>query len=150
MGRDGPHLESVHHSPGNLNGYVLLGLHGAGPQVRRADDVRPAHQGVARGGLLTEHVQGSLGDDAGVERAHQRLVIDDPAARHIDHPRPLLHLGKGRVTKDALQRQGTALPVPSTREPLTTERETGTRCFGRVHGAHTLIKHSSSVWGFSR
>ncbi len=51
---------------------------------------------------LGEDVQSSLCNDARIERARQRCVINDAAARHIDHARTALHLGKCSIAKDAL------------------------------------------------
>ena len=44
--------------------------------------------------LLDEHVERGAGDMAGIERARQRRLVDEPAARAIDHAHALLGLGE--------------------------------------------------------
>jgi len=94
-------------------------LHGAAPcglAATRAAGTRAApHEAggawpgragcAARSGRADLHkdVQRGLRDDARVERARERRVVDHAAARHVHHARAALHLGERRVAEDALR-----------------------------------------------
>jgi len=60
-------------------------------------------RGPGRRADLHEDVQRGLRDDARVERARERRVIDYAAARHVHHARAALHLGECRIAEDALR-----------------------------------------------
>mmetsp|Transcript_560 Transcript_560/g.1498 ORF Transcript_560/g.1498 Transcript_560/m.1498 type:complete len:245 (-) Transcript_560:66-800(-) len=73
----------------------------------RADDVWAPDQRVVRGGRLrVEHVKGGAGNDAGVERAGQRSIIDHTTARNVNDASPLLDLSERIIAKQPLGVRG--------------------------------------------
>ena len=74
---------------------LVLRLAGAGPEVRGDDDLGQVEQRRLGGRLAGEHVERGAADAAVADGVGQRVLVDDPAARHVDDA--LAGLGLGQV-----------------------------------------------------
>jgi hypothetical protein len=73
--------------------------------VRREDDVVEAEQLARHVRLALEHVEAGAGDRSVAKRAHQRLLVDDRAARDVDEV-ALLAERRQHLGIDELSRRG--------------------------------------------
>ena len=74
--------------------------------MRRADQVGRAEQHVGLGRFLDEHVEARAGDVARDQQVAHRQLVDQPAARAVDHAHALLGLHQVGAREDVLRLLG--------------------------------------------
>ena len=87
----GASQQEVRHLLGHLDGHVLLRLRRRGAQMRRHDDVRQVEERRTGRGFLGKHVKRRACHMSRFERLGQRDLVDQSAARAVDHAHPGLH-----------------------------------------------------------
>ena len=103
-GGDDPAGEGGDHLLGGLDARAVLRLGGGGAEVRRDDDVGVAvEQRVVRDRLGREDVERRAGDLARVQRVLERRVVDELAARAVDHADAVAALRERLRVQEALR-----------------------------------------------
>src|SRR5690606_12497869 len=89
---DGAGGEEIGEEFDRFGGDGGLGLFGAGPQVRGADDTRHAKQGAIGAGFFFVNVECDPGQFASLESFDERLFVEDAPSGAVDEPRARLDL----------------------------------------------------------
>ncbi len=101
-----PPVEDVEHLGRDLLRDEDLGLGRRGAEMRRQQRVRGVEERRAGRWFRVEDVDPGAGEVAGDERLRDRRLVDDPAARDVEHDRTRLHPGDRLAPDEPLGRAG--------------------------------------------
>jgi hypothetical protein len=98
---DGAVAQEVADRGGRVEPHLLLGLLGRGGDVRRGHDLPHLHERPVGRRLLLEDVERRARDDALVDRAPERQLVDELAASRVDDADARLHARKAFVIQQS-------------------------------------------------